>query len=116
MAEEAAALPPVRQAALRDSLAVALSNPKSLVYVVALLPPFVDPARAIAPQLAVLAAIAIACDFAVGSVYVLAGGGMARRDAAAGAASSAGARGGRGLRAHRPCRGDAALAMHGMAG
>lgn len=62
--------------ALRDSLAVALSNPKSLVYVLALLPQFVDPKLAVAPQLALLAAIAIALDLSVGLIYVAAGGGL----------------------------------------
>lgn len=62
--------------ALRDSLAVSLSNPKSLVYVLALLPPFVDARQPVAPQLAILAAIAITLDLTVGSVYVLAGGGL----------------------------------------
>lgn len=62
--------------ALRDSLAVSLSNPKSLVYVLALLPPFVDPRLPVAPQLALLAAIAIALDLTVGAVYVAAGGGL----------------------------------------
>jgi threonine/homoserine/homoserine lactone efflux protein len=62
--------------ALRDSLAVSLSNPKSLVYVLALLPPFVDPRMPVAPQLALLAAIAIALDLTVGAVYVAAGGSL----------------------------------------
>ena len=62
--------------ALRDSLAVSLSNPKSLVYVLALLPPFVDPRQPVAPQLALLAAIALSLDVAVGLVYVVAGGGL----------------------------------------
>ncbi len=62
--------------ALRDSLAVSLSNPKSLVYVLALLPPFIDARLPVAPQLALLAAIAIALDLAVGVIYVLAGGGL----------------------------------------
>jgi threonine/homoserine/homoserine lactone efflux protein len=71
--------PPPRSSgrhALRDSLAVSLSNPKSLVYVLALLPPFVDPRLPVAPQLALLAAIAIALDLTVGAVYVAAGGGL----------------------------------------
>jgi threonine/homoserine/homoserine lactone efflux protein len=63
--------------ALRDSLAVSLSNPKSLVYVLALLPPFVDPRLPVGPQLATLAAIAISLDVAVGAIYVAAGGGLA---------------------------------------
>ena len=62
--------------ALRDSLAVSLSNPKSLIYVLALLPPFVDARMPIAPQLALLAAIAITLDLTVGAVYVVAGGGL----------------------------------------
>ncbi|MBV1689250.1 LysE family translocator [Novosphingobium sp. G106] len=62
---------------LRDSLAVALSNPKSLVYVLALLPPFVDPRQPVAPQLAILAAIAITCDTLIGSAYVAAGSKLA---------------------------------------
>src|SRR3954469_9259861 len=36
---------------LRDGIVVALSNPKSLIYIVALLPPFVDPRAAVGPQL-----------------------------------------------------------------
>ena len=65
--------------ALRDSLAVALSNPKSLVYVLALLPQFVDPRQPVAPQLALLAAIAIALDVTVGAIYVAAGGGLSAK-------------------------------------
>lgn len=63
--------------ALRDSLAVSLSNPKSLIYVLALLPPFVDAEQPVAPQLALLAGIAISLDVAIGIVYVAAGGGLA---------------------------------------
>jgi homoserine/homoserine lactone efflux protein len=70
-------LPPrASRHALRDSLAVSLSNPKSLVYVLALLPPFVDPRLPVAPQLAQLAVIAIALDLAVGVGYVAAGGAL----------------------------------------
>jgi len=76
-AGEEAAPRPVPSSGLRDSLAVALSNPKSLVYVLALLPPFVDPDRPVAPQLAVLAAIAIGCDVTVGAAYVAAGSRLA---------------------------------------
>ena len=63
--------------ALRDSLAVSLSNPKSLVYVLALLPPCVNAREPVAPQLAVLAAVAISIDVAIGVIYVAAGGGLA---------------------------------------
>jgi homoserine/homoserine lactone efflux protein len=77
-AEPVDAAPPRRSRhALHDSLVVSLSNPKSLVYVLALLPPFVDPRLPVAPQLVLLAAVAIALDLAVGAVYVAAGGGLA---------------------------------------
>lgn len=62
--------------ALRDSLAVSLSNPKSLVYVAALLPPFIDARLPVVPQLALLAAVAIALDLVVGTLYVAMGGGL----------------------------------------
>lgn len=67
---------PKTRHALRDSLAVALSNPKSLVYVLALLPQFVDPRLPVAPQLLLLATIAIAFDVTIGAIYVAAGGGL----------------------------------------
>jgi homoserine/homoserine lactone efflux protein len=63
--------------ALRDGVLVALSNPKSLIYVVALLPPFVDASQAIGPQLLLLAAVAIALDVAIGALYILAGAKLA---------------------------------------
>ena len=64
--------------AFRDGILVAMSNPKSLVYIVALLPPFVDARSAIVPQLAVLAVIAMVIDVAIGAIYILAGNGLAR--------------------------------------
>lgn len=63
--------------ALRDGVLVALSNPKSLVYIVALLPPFVDASQSVAPQLFVLAAVAMSIDVALGSLYILAGSRLA---------------------------------------
>lgn len=68
--------PPVRHA-LRDGIVVALSNPKSLIYIVALLPPFVDPSRSVAPQLLVLAVVAMAIDILLGSAYILTGSRLA---------------------------------------
>jgi threonine/homoserine/homoserine lactone efflux protein len=59
--------------AFRDGVLVAMSNPKALVYIVALLPPFVDPHSAVVPQLAVLAAVAMAIDIALGAFYIGAG-------------------------------------------
>lgn len=69
--------PRVSAHAFRDGIVIALSNPKSLVYVVALLPPFVDPRAAVVPQLAVLAVVAIGIDVAVGFAYILAGNRLA---------------------------------------
>ncbi|MGN6498688.1 MAG: LysE family translocator [Tsuneonella sp.] len=72
--ETQAALPPRRSRhAFRDGILVALGNPKSLIYIVALLPPFVDARAAVVPQLAVLAALAMAIDIAVGALYIGAG-------------------------------------------
>ena len=59
--------------AFRDGVFVALSNPKALVYIVALLPPFVDPRSLIVPQLAVLATVAMSIDVALGALYIGAG-------------------------------------------
>lgn len=63
--------------AFLNGIVVALSNPKSLVYVAALLPPFVDPRAAIVPQLALLAVVAVGIDLAIGAVYILAGNRLA---------------------------------------
>jgi threonine/homoserine/homoserine lactone efflux protein len=64
--------------AFRDGIFVAMSNPKSLVYIVALLPPFVDTGSPVAPQLVLLALIAMAIDVMIGTIYILAGSGLAR--------------------------------------
>ena len=61
----------------RDGIVVAAGNPKSLVYVVALLPPFVDPRLPVAPQLVLLGAVAIGFDVVAGLVYLAAGNGLA---------------------------------------
>ena len=58
---------------LRDGVVVALSNPKSLVYIVAILPPFVDPRAPVSSQLLVLAMIALAIDIALGAIYIAVG-------------------------------------------
>lgn len=64
--------------AFRDGVLVAMSNPKSLIYIVALLPPFVDAARPVVPQLALLAVIAMGIDVALGTVYIVTGNRLAR--------------------------------------
>jgi homoserine/homoserine lactone efflux protein len=63
--------------ALRDGVFIAIGNPKSLVYVAALVPPFVDADRPVAPQLLVLALLAMAIDVAIGCAYILAGSRLA---------------------------------------
>lgn len=57
----------------RDGMFVALSNPKALVYIVALLPPFVDQQAPIVPQLVLLALVAMVIDVALGALYIGAG-------------------------------------------
>ncbi len=71
---------PVRQPsrrAFRDGVFVAMSNPKALIYIVALLPPFVDQREAVGPQLVVLAAVAMVIDVAIGALYIGAGSKLA---------------------------------------
>jgi threonine/homoserine/homoserine lactone efflux protein len=63
---------------LRDGFVVAISNPKSLIYIVALLPLFVDAHRAVVPQLALLGVIGISLDVTFGLVYIAAGSQLAR--------------------------------------
>ena len=70
--EPLAADAPARQpiAPLRHGLITQGANPKALVFFTALLPQFVDPARAVAPQIAILGVSSIAIEFAVLSLYV----------------------------------------------
>jgi threonine/homoserine/homoserine lactone efflux protein len=56
-----------------------LLNPKVAVFFVAFLPQFLDPARPIAPQVALLGAIYIAIAVTVDVAYVMASAGLARR-------------------------------------
>lgn len=63
---------------LRDGFVVAISNPKSLIYIVALLPPFVDPRSAVVPQLVLLGTVAISLDLCCGLVYIAAGTRLSR--------------------------------------
>ena len=64
--------------AFRDGIAVAIGNPKSLIYVVAIIPPFVDPGRSIGGQIALLAVIALVIDLLIGWLYIGTGKQMAR--------------------------------------
>ena len=64
--------------AFRGGILVAMSNPKSLIYIVALLPPFVDTRSPVVPQLVLLALTAMVIDVALASFYIVAGNGFAR--------------------------------------
>jgi threonine/homoserine/homoserine lactone efflux protein len=59
---------PVQFGMWRQGVLLQLANPKAILFFTALLPQFVDPARAIAPQIVVLAATSIVSEF-----FVLAG-------------------------------------------
>ncbi len=71
--EDQAEQPRLSRHAFRDAVFVALGNPKSLIYIVALLPPFVDARAPVPPQLVVLALVAMAIDIAIGAIYIGAG-------------------------------------------
>lgn len=62
---------------LRDGVLVALGNPKALVYIVALLPPFVNARQPVVPQLVVFALVAMVIDVALGVAYIFAGNRLA---------------------------------------
>jgi threonine/homoserine/homoserine lactone efflux protein len=64
--------------AFRDGVLVAMGNPKALVYIVALLPPFVDQHEPIVPQLVLLALVAMVIDVALGALYIGAGSRLSR--------------------------------------
>ncbi len=58
----------------RDGFLVAVANPEVIMFLAAFLPPFVDPARPVAPQLAILGVTFIAVSGFAGSLLaVLAG-------------------------------------------
>ena len=64
--------------AFRDGIFVAIGNPKALVYVVALLPPFIDPGQPVWAQLGALIVIGSVLDVAVGGAYIYAGQRLSR--------------------------------------
>lgn len=72
--------------AFRDGIFIAIGNPKSLVYMVALIPPFVDPGQPVGWQIVALALVALVLDLVVGALYITAGARLA------GAMESAGTR------------------------
>ena len=63
----------VSRHAFRDGIFIAIGNPKSLIYMLAIIPPFIDPAVSIAPQVAILAVLALIIDLPIGALYIVAG-------------------------------------------
>lgn len=78
---EAMAAAPVRalRPAFVDGFLVQIANPKAVLFFTAVLPPFLDPARPAAPQLALFAAAAVGMDAITMSAYGLGGAALARR-------------------------------------
>lgn len=66
-------------AAFRDGFTVQIANPKAILFFTAVLPPFLDPERPIAAQLAMFAAGTIGMDLISMSVYGVAGGALSAR-------------------------------------
>ena len=63
----------VSRHAFRDGIAVAIGNPKSLVYMVAIIPPFITADEPIVPQIGLLALLALLIDLVIGAAYIAAG-------------------------------------------
>jgi threonine/homoserine/homoserine lactone efflux protein len=72
------------RAAYRDGVVVGMSNPKTLLFFVAFLPQFIDPAAPGYRQIAKLAVTAMGIDLAVLAVYALSAGWLRRVLARAG--------------------------------
>ncbi|MDB5429107.1 MAG: LysE family translocator [Caulobacter sp.] len=67
------------RSAFRDGFVVQIANPKALLFFVAVLPPFLDTARPMPPQLAMFAAAVIGFDLMSMSAYGLSGAALANR-------------------------------------
>lgn len=65
-------------ALLRGGYAIAISNPKAIVFAAAFLPQFIDPARPQAPQFAILVAIFAVIEAFWYGVYALSGRALSR--------------------------------------
>ena len=72
--------PPARTTrAFRDGLIVNLSNPKVILFILALLPQFVDPARPVLPQVLACGGVIAAGGFVVNALVGVFSGGIGRR-------------------------------------
>ena len=67
------------RSAFRDGFAVQIANPKILLFFGAVLPPFIDVQRPLAPQLVMFAAATIGMDLISMSAYGLSGAALASR-------------------------------------
>jgi threonine/homoserine/homoserine lactone efflux protein len=67
------------RSAFRDGFAVQIANPKILLFFGAVLPPFIDVQRPLAPQLVMFAAATIGMDLISMSTYGLSGAALASR-------------------------------------
>lgn len=67
------------RSAFRDGFAVQIANPKVLLFFTAVLPPFIDVQRPLAPQLAMFAAATIGMDLISMSAYGLGGAALSSR-------------------------------------
>lgn len=72
-AEPALPSAPRRRGALLDGFAVQIANPKAVLFFTAVLPPFVDGARPLGPQLALFALAVVLMDGLAMSAYGLGG-------------------------------------------
>ena len=67
------------RSALIDGFTVQIANPKAILFFTAVLPPFVDVNRPVAPQMALFAVAAIGMDMMSMSAYALSGAALSRR-------------------------------------
>ena len=67
------------RSALVDGFMVQIANPKAILFFTAVLPPFVDVNRPVAPQLALFAVAVIGMDMMSMSAYALSGAALSRR-------------------------------------
>ena len=76
--EPAAQLGKAGKSAFRDGVLVALGNPKSILYFVALLPQFLDPSQPLWPQIILMGAVGCSIDFFADIAYAFLGGALSR--------------------------------------